>query len=238
MTALVGLLALIPAWTDADPTLDDVLQKGFKDAQFSIVVVQADQRELAKINKDFGASYRFKTSEATIKEPFKLRLSGKVDDTEILFIVNGTTQWIRVPRANISQKNELAKSPGKRQTMMDFGVLTPSLFDELFSAKFVRVDRATGDYVFDLTFQKPKYVDTTRFRLWIDPKLRYTKRREWYNRVGELMATFLYERPVTQGGATLPTKVTVRNVDGKLAGVTEYRSVAINRGLSDSLFSP
>ncbi|HQU17906.1 MAG TPA: hypothetical protein PLA92_02510 [Fimbriimonadaceae bacterium] len=119
MTALVGLLALIPAWTDADPTLDDVLQKGFKDAQFSIVVVQADQRELAKINKDFGASYRFKTSEATIKEPFKLRLSGKVDDTEILFIVNGTTQWIRVPRANISQKRTC---PVTRQTSNDDGL--------------------------------------------------------------------------------------------------------------------
>jgi hypothetical protein len=42
------------------PSIDDVVQSGFKDASFQVKVTYANQAELSKINKDFGSSYKFK----------------------------------------------------------------------------------------------------------------------------------------------------------------------------------
>jgi len=50
------------------------------------------------------------------------------------------------------------------------------------------------------------------------------------------MATFLYENPKQIGGVWMPTKVTVRNADNKVAGVMNYEGLKVNVGLEDSLF--
>ena len=39
---------------------------------------------------DFSQSYRFKSSEVWIKEPFKLKMESKVQDMKITFIVNSS----------------------------------------------------------------------------------------------------------------------------------------------------
>ncbi len=217
-------------------SIKDVWQAGLRDASFTAQVSTGNQRELAKINKDFANSYRFKSSTVKMKEPFKLRLESKVEDQNILFIVNGTTRLVRVPQANVNIHENLAKSPGKRQTALDFGMITPGLFNELFTSKFVRNDRATGDVVFDLTYI-PKLDDTTRHRVWVDPQKKFVTKREWYSQIdGRLLATFTYENPKQSGGVWFPTRVTVRNADNKVAGVTDYTNLVVNGGLDDSLF--
>lgn len=118
---------------------------------------------------------------------------------------------------------------------MDFGVLTKSLFTDLFEAKFVRKDRATADVVFDLTFPA-KLDDTSRHRVWIDPEKKIVTKREWYGQRGNQRATFLYESPVLVDGVWFPTKVTVKNVENKVAGISRYEAFKINTGLEDSLF--
>lgn len=232
-TAIALLTLAAPAQT---PGLDDILAPGFEDAAFTARVTKADQRELGKINKDFANSYRFSSTKVFVKEPFMLRLEATVDDTDILFILNGTTRIVRVPRARISQRENLAKAPGKRQTLLDFGLLTRSMFQGLFEAKYVRTDRATGDYVFDITYLKA-FDDTSRSRVWVDPDKRYVTKREWYSQPGRQLATFFYENPVRQGSTWFPTKLTVKNVDNRVAGITDYVGVKVNGGLSDSLFS-
>ncbi|MCO5298281.1 MAG: outer membrane lipoprotein-sorting protein [Fimbriimonadaceae bacterium] len=218
------------------PSLDDILAPGFEDATFTARVSTANQRELGKINKDFANSYRFNSTKVFVKEPFMLRLEATVDDTDILFILNGTTRIVRVPRAKISQRENLAKAPGKRQTLLDFGLLTRSMFNGLFEAKYVRTDRATGDYVFDITYLKA-FDDTSRSRVWVDPDKRYITKREWYSQPGRQLATFFYDNPIRQGSTWFPTKLTVKNVDNRVAGVTDYVGVKLNGGLNDSLFS-
>lgn len=217
-------------------TVDDIVQPNFRDASFTARVVKGNQAELAKVNKDFGNSYRFPSVDFRLKEPFKLRSSTKVEDSEVLFILNGTHRLIRVPQARIVSRENLERSPGKRQTTLDFGVLTPSLFHGLYQAKFIRVDRANGEYVFDLTFV-PGLDDTSRSRVWVDPNKRYVTKREWYNQVGRQLATFHYENPKEQGGVWFPTRVSVINTDQVVAGVTQYESLRINQGLSDNLFN-
>jgi len=233
MTIIVAAAAL----GQATPKISDCWQTGFVDASFTATVASSNQRELAKINKDFANSYRFKSTEVRLKEPFKLRLETKVDDMDILFIVNGSTRVVRIPSRGIRNKENLAKAPGKRQTALDFGLLTPALFNNLFQAKFIRNDRATGDLVFDLTYI-PSLDDTTRHRVWVDPKQKFVNKREWYSQNdGRLMATFLYTEAKQFGNVWFPTKLTVKNAENKVAGSTSYAKVKVNAGVADSSFA-
>lgn len=218
------------------PTLESVLLTEFKSASFEAVVGSAKQSELRKINKDFGQSYRFKRSNVWMKEPFKIRIETKVDDSPILFIVNGTKRKYSLPNNGLSTTLELANEPGQRQTALDFGLLPPSLFKDFFVGTYVRTDRRTGEYVFDIT-HNPKTKYTARHRIWIDPEKKAVTKRQWYaHRGGHLQATFEYLDHVKVNGVWFPTKLTVKNADNKLAGTTTYKNVKINMTLSNDLF--
>jgi outer membrane lipoprotein-sorting protein len=234
MTTLIAATVLSFSPQTAD--IMDYVQSGLRDASFVARVVRGDQRELRKINEDFGNSYRFESVRIRALDPFMLRLEAEVDDTNILYIVNGPILQIRIPRARVNSKQNLRDAPGRRQTWMDFGILTPSLFREFFSAKFVRKDRATGDMVFDLTYGEKHVDDTSRHRVWIDPERKIVSKREWYNQPGQQIATFTYENPVRENGVWLPTQVTVRNADNRVAGITRYSAFKVNTGLDKALF--
>lgn len=219
------------------PNISSYWQSGLKDASFTATVVKAQQRELQKINKDFANSYRFDYTDVRLKEPFKLRLESKADDQMIVFILNGATRMFRISPSGINKKDNLSKSPGKRQTVFDFGLITPSLFIDLMDAKFVRTDRATGQPVFDITYQKGLN-DDSRHRIWVDPDKKIVTKREWYSQNGSkpLMAIFLYKNPQKFNGIWIPTLLEVQNAEGKFAGSTRYESIKVNSGLKDSLF--
>lgn len=235
---IMTVLALSTAATVAEPSISSYVQSGFKDVSFSAKVKDSNQKELAKINQDFAKSYRFKASNVWLKEPMKLRMESKVEDTDIYFIINGGRKLVRVPRVNINQRDDISKSPGKRQTPLDFGLLTPSLFNGFFQAKYVRTESKgefSGDVVFDLTYI-PSLDDSSRQRVWVNPSRKFTAKREWYSQEGYLMATFFYDQEKQYGPVWMPTRVTVRNADGKVGGSTEYVNVKVNQGLADSLF--
>lgn len=215
------------------------VQSTFEDAQFTVVTGDHSMSELAKINKDFSQSYRFKSSQVWLKEPFKLRMVSEVDDSEIMFIVNGGKRMYKIPRSGISHTDDVSKAPGRRQTAFDFGILTSSMLNNFFVANFVRMDRASGDAVFDLTYA-PGLADSSRQRVWIDPQSKSITKREWYaqrRNQGRLMATFFYSNPKKFGDFTMATQVAVNNADNKRAGVLSYTSIKVNTGLADSLFA-
>lgn len=213
-------------------------QSGLKDASFTAKVEKSQQKELQKINKDFASSYRFDYTDVKMKEPFKLRLESKVDDQSILYIINGTMRAYKIPRAGISKKDNLAKEPGKRQTVFDFGLITPALFNNFMEAKFVRMDRATDMPVFDVTYIS-SLDDSSRHRIWVDTDKKIVAKREWYSQNGSkpLMAIFLYKDPVKFGNVWIPTTLEVQNAEGKFAGRTKYTGISVNAGLAESLFS-
>lgn len=235
MTPLVA--AALIAWTPPlAPTIRDVTPTGIRDMSFTARILNGVQRELIKINKDFAQSYKFTTTKVRMREPFMMRLEATVDDTAITFVVNGAKKLIKVPRSKINLKQDVSKSPGKRQTILDWGMITPSLFTNLYEAKFVREDRATKDLVFDFTYF-PNLKDGTRNRVWIDPDKKYITKREWYSQIdGRLQATFVHAEPKNFNGIWVPMRTTVRNADDKVAGVTVYEAVQVNSGLAESLF--
>ncbi len=237
MTSLLALATLAFA-APADPTEADIVQKKFEDATFIARVAKGNQAELAKITKDFGNSYRVKTVKSFLKEPLKMRLETTLDDAQVTYIIADFVRYFKVPRIRLNGKEDLKDKPGKMQTIMDYGLLTPALFERLFTAKYIRTDRASGDFVFDLTYKQPRFDDTSRHRVWIDPQKRVMSKREWYNQHGRQLATFIYEDPINRDGVWFPSRGVVKNMDGVTAGVIEYDSVKCNTGLADSLFKP
>ena len=235
MTALVAA-AVLAAFGQGSQNVSDYVQRNLQDATMVARVKVANLRELAKINKDYSKQYEFQKTVFKLKEPFKLRGDAEINDTNVTYVLNGTHLTIRIPRlAALSSKQDLSNSPGRRQTFMDFGVLTPALFDTFLDARFVRQDRATNNAVFDIVYNK-KFSDTTRFRVWIDPAKKYITKREWYGQNGNQKATFDYDSPVEVSGIWLPTHVVVRNTENKIAAETVYDSIKVNTGLPDSLF--
>lgn len=220
----------------ADPTISDICQPGFRDAYLIARVDKADQKELTKIKKNFGTQYRVKQTKFWVKEPHRIRMEANVEDTTVLYIEVGPTKFFRIPRINVVQKVDVKDEPGKRQSLMDFGILTSSLFQDPFAAKFVRIDRATNDYVFDITYKNPPYTDKSRHRVWVDPQKRYTTKREWYAQSGKQLATFFYDDPIQENGAWIATKLTVKNIEGKVAAVISYVDVQLNKGIDESMF--
>lgn len=235
-TATLIALTALAAPAPQQYGVDDIVAKGFKDCRFEVRVVKASQQELKKINVDFAGSYRFSFMKAVIKEPFMVRLESTVDDTDIVYMLVGAKRTVVIPRVKVRHQEDLSKSPGKRQTTLDFGVITPALMDDLFAGKFDRVDRETGALVFDLTYQRPKYLDNSRQRVWVNKEKRYVEKRVWYNQEGRQMATFVYEEPKEFAGVWFPTRCTVRNVDNKVAGITEYKKLSVNVGVKDAEF--
>jgi outer membrane lipoprotein-sorting protein len=210
-------------------------QAGLRDLAFSGKVVKAKPGEAAKIDNDYRRNLSFQNFTVAAKEPFKLRIEVSTDDTKVIYVVNGTTQLMRIPKMKISQKVSLAEEPGRRQTFFDFGILTPSLVKSYFISKFVRFDRESGDAVFDLTW--PITHDTSRHRVWIDRTQKFIKKREWYSQTGTQKATIFYTNPVSVSGVTFPTTQQVFNIENKLAGEFKYTGVKVNEGLAESLFS-
>lgn len=217
-------------------SIDDFVQKNLKDISFSARVLKSDQRELTKISKDFGESYRFATTRLSYKEPMKVRVEAHVEDTTVLYILDGPTQYVRVPRSGIKQRTDLTNQPGRRQTPLDFGIVTPSLFDDLFVPTFVRWDRATGDAVFDFAYA-PRYKYKAHYRVWLNPTNKCIDKREWYNHHDTQVATFFYESPIEVQGIHIPTKLTVKNIENKVAAMTSSEQITVNSGLPDSTFA-
>jgi outer membrane lipoprotein-sorting protein len=232
MNLFVALTA-VAAFGQA-PSIDRYTQP-IKDITFSMDVKTGNQPELRKISKDFGEAYRFAHVDFKIKESFEIRGDTKVDDTSIVMILADGIRVFRAPRQNINVKKDVRKNPGQRQTIFEFGILTPELFDSFMTSKFVRNDRATGDVVFDLAFHE-KFGDTTRYRVWIDGEKKFTSKKEWYGQDGTLKATFTFSDPEKVGSMWLPTIASVKNAEGKVAGVLRYSKFKINAGISDSIF--
>lgn len=238
--AIAGALAAVMT-TSAAPTIRDVWVPGLKDLSFTAKVESVNRRELAKIRNDVALSYRVDSIKVWAKEPFRLRLESTVkvpdgDPAKGLVVFNGSRTLQRIAGLP-ALRDDFAMKPGRRQTIFDFGLVTPALFDGFFTAKFVRTDRRNGAHVFDVTYI-PRLDDTTRHRVWIDPEKKFVIRREWYSQLGDnpLLAVFQWDQPKKFGSVWIPTRVTAINAEGKTAGSMRFTDVKVNSGLPESLF--
>lgn len=216
------------------PDFQNLVQNKLKDLQMTITAGKIRLGELRKINNEFANAYRFKKMEVYYKEPSRMRLESEVLSRKLLYVINGDKKYIKAP--GHQEVQDVAEAPGKKQTMLDFGLITPSVASRL-KARFLREEKE-GDrslYLFELFWNYGD--DHTRYLVWIDPQTKITVKRQWFNNEGKLMATFHYLEAVEVApGLWIPTRVEVYNAENRFGGVTIHSNIQVNKGLDERLF--
>jgi len=232
-----ALVAPVLAGSFQSKDIEAYCQAGLKDVTFTGTIKKASPTEAGKIDTDWKRNLSFRTFDIAYEEPFKFRADSRADDTTVVVICTSTMQFMKIPKVRISQKVDITNEPGKRQTVFEMGMLTPSIATNYFQDKFVRFDRETGNPVFDLTWPA-KWDNTSRMRVWIDKTDKYIVRREWYGQLGQLKATYYYSNPVRIKGMMFPTVQKTFNAENKLAAEIQFSNLKANEGISDALFIP
>ncbi len=221
-------------------TLADMTTR-ITDLQATLRVQTSDTKELEKIGGDFARSYQFQNLLRTVtlqyKQPDKMRLSGKSLLGNASILMNGPYRYFRAP-LQPKKVEDLTDSPGKRQSILEYGGLLAPETLTFMRGKFVRQEMVDDQpaSVFDLTYKGAAV--GSHFRVWFDSKTRLTIKREWYGAEGKLKATFYYQNPKeVADGIWLPSQVEVKNAEGISAAITTINDVKVNQGLSDDLFA-
>ena len=229
-TALaLAVLAITPA--HAAPDIRQFTSVKLHTLTLNSEVSTENQAELQKIGGDFALAYRVHRLSMAYQQPGMLHFETTVLGRRIFYTINGNKRLTVAPFVHKLQ--DITGAPGKKQTLLDSGILPPEVMDD-YNATYLRRDG--GQYVFELM---PREVsETSKDIIWFDPKTHITSRRQHYTRDGKLFATFVYKNAVQAApGVYVPTRVEVYNTQNRLGGVTLYQNIRVNAPINPSLFS-
>ncbi|MGI4789708.1 MAG: outer membrane lipoprotein-sorting protein [Janthinobacterium lividum] len=225
-------LSLTPiAAVQAAPNINSLTSVNIKTLQADSEIVTENQDQLSTINGDIALAYRLHRGSVVYEQPGKLRIEASIPHLFTgYYIINGNQKLTVAPFVHKVQ--DTTGAPGKRQTLMDFGMIPPELLID-YNATFLRHESGL------LCFQiQPKQVgETQKDIVWIDPKTHITVQRYNYGRDGKLTKILRYLVPLQiLPGIYAPTRVELYNPQNKLAGATIYQNIRVNQPVSDSLF--
>lgn len=240
----VGLARLTPTAARAEEAVKargDIakLTTSLSDLEATFRVTKYDSAELEKIGSDFKTTYSLRNLTLQYKQPDKIRLEGRSQTRGgALLIMNGAMRYYEVPRLKLHKSENLEAHPGKRQSLLEYaGLVSPGTL-QFMDGKLLR-NEALADR--DTRVYEMHYVGEDKgsfYRIWIDNETHVTLKREWYDGVGKLRATFFYnDSKEIAPGIWLPTRVEVKNADGVSAAVLSVSDIKPNQGLSDTLFA-
>ena len=229
--AALLLTASLGAYAQAVPDIRHYTTANLKTLQFTSEIVNENQTELKKISGDIALAYRLHRGSVKYDQPDRLRIEATIPHlVSGVYIINGDQKKTIAPFYNVTEN--VAGSPGKKQTLMDFGLISPEMFNE-YNITYLRTERGL------LVFQTLPKIKTEPLKdiIWINPTTHITVQRYNYNRDGKLLKWFLYKDPVQEApGIWIPTRVELYNTENKLAGATLYQNIIVNQPLDDSLF--
>jgi outer membrane lipoprotein-sorting protein len=226
------LMAALGGSALAAPPLQQYASGSIKTLSLSSQITTENQSELKKIPGDIALAYRLHRGSMQYTQPGMLRVETSVPLLGSgYYVVNGNRTLTVAPF--VRKIRDVTGAPGKKQTLMEFGLIPPELFTD-YNATFVRKDGA--DDIYNIT---PKQAgETFHHQVWIDPATKITVRREDYDRHGVLTKVILYKNPKEAApGIFIPTRLELYNSAGKLAGVTDYQNIKVNQPISASTFS-
>ncbi len=233
----VAILAMIashaPAAIAAPPDIHKFLSNNIKTLQLDSHVVSEDRDELQKIGSDFANAYRLHNVSITYAQPGKLHIDTTILGAHLSYTINGNTRYTSAPTFHIHQVEDVSRSPGKKNSLLDSGLVPPELLDD-WDATYLR--KEGGEYVFQLIPKQKS--ETFKNIIWIDPKTHITTKRLNYDRHGKLSKWFLYKKPQqVRPGVFIPTEIDVYNAENKLAAVTAYTDIHVNLPVDMSVFN-
>ena len=215
----------------AAPDIHALTSNNIKTMSASSEIVTENQDELKKIDGDIALAYRLHRGSMTYSQPGKLRIDASIPHLATgYYVINGNQKLTVAPFVHKVQ--DTTGAPGKRQTLLDFGLVPPELLTD-YNATFLR--RESGLLCFQI---QPKQAgETQKDLVWIDPKTHITVQRYNYGRDGKLTKILLYKNPVQVApGIYVPTRVELYNTQDKLAGATVYQNIHVNQPVNDALF--
>ena len=208
---------------------------GFKDITLTCKVLYADLAELKKIGKDFPKSYEFKSTTVLYKAPDKMKMEGKLGILTVAVVMNGDRKGILIPAIRYSKKESIKGKPHKRQTDLDIGILSDSLWRD-YIVLGIANEKGSGGALYKITFIRENAREKHHI-CWIDAKTFKLLKLEKHESDGSLKSKFIYSKHSLIGGLVwVPGRIDVYNQDGKLAGTTAYENVKLNTGIPDSEF--
>jgi len=227
----VALILTSVLSAQAAPDIRALTSNSVKTLQTNSEIVTENQDELKKIGGDISLAYRLHRGSMVYEQPGKLRIEATIPHIATgYYVINGNMKRTVAPF--VDKKQDTTGAPGKRQTLLDFGLVPPELLTD-YNATFLR--RESGLLCFQL--QPKQASETQKDLVWIDPKTHITAQRYNYDRDGKLVKWFLYKNPVLVApGIYVPTRVELYNTSNKLAGATIYQNVRVNQPVSESLF--
>jgi outer membrane lipoprotein-sorting protein len=227
----LGLALTTLSAAQAAPDIRSLTSENVKTLSASSEIVTENQDELKKIDGDISLAYRLHRGSMVYEQPGKLRIEASIPHLATgYYVINGNKKLTVAPFVHRVQ--DTTGAPGKRQTLLDFGLVPPELLTD-YNITFLRHESGL------LCFQvQPKQVgETQKDLIWIDPKTHITAQRYNYGRDGKLTKWFLYKNPIQVApGIYVPTRVELYNTENKLAGATVYQNIRVNQPVSDSLF--
>ena len=229
-TLILTAAALAPAL--AAPSITSLTSAKIKTLAMDTEVVQENRPELKRIDGDFAQAYRIHNVAISYAYPDKLHFESVVLKAHIAYTINGNQKFTSVPTFHVHKVEDVTNSPGKKQSLMDCGMIPPELLTA-YDATYLR--KEGGNFVFQ--FMPKQKSEKFRDVVWIDPKTKITTKREHYDRDGHLIAWFQYQNPQQiVPGVYVPTRVEVYNPYNKLAAVTAYRNIRVNKPLDMTIF--
>lgn len=204
-----------------------------RDIKADSKVVSRNMDALKKISGEFAQSYRFATSTFYYKEPNKMRLDSKAGVVSVRYVINGNAKTVKA--GAINKRTDITNDPGKRQTALTVGLVTPAWINLLNATyKGDRTINGVKTAVFEARHkQEPK--GSYRI-LYMDPAKKYVVRAEGFYGNGKPKMTTDFLDPKQFNGVWVPTRTKVYNPQGELGAVTDLLNIRVNSGLADSLF--
>jgi hypothetical protein len=120
--------------------------------------------------------------------------------------------------------------------MLDSGIITPGFLADNVESRFVGQQTLDGRKVPVFEFWYTDEAHSRHHFVWMDPAKKFVLRHDVNNRSGGLKMRFLFKQPSQVAGVWVPRRIEVYNPEGRLAAVTQYTSIRVNTGLSESLF--
>lgn len=205
----------------------------FKDVSLTSRVTRVDLRELRKIGSDFARGYEIKSTTIRYKSPDKMRADGAIGLLKMSMIISGDRKGFRFPIRGWVKRN-IKDAPHQRQTDLDLGIITESLWRD-YIVLDAKTEDDSGKATFRITFawsnsRNKKHV------CWVDVGTLKLVKRQRFEKDGSVIATYIYSEHKRVGDIWVPRRIDVYSGGGKLAGTTVCESIRVNTGIPDSEF--
>ena len=185
--ALTCILSPI-AYADIRSQISEATQ-GFKDITLTCKVLCADHTELKKIGKDFNKSYEFKSTTVQYKSPDKMKMEGKLGMVKARIVINGDRKATVIPAIHYSKKEDISDEPHKRQTDLDIGIITGSLWRD-YIVLDTDTENSSGSAAYRITFIRENSKEKKHI-CWVDTKTLKLLKLEKYESDGSLKSRYI-----------------------------------------------